>query len=113
MTTEHALQRRVVKLMRLAGGHVHKHVDAQPGVPDLSFSFVGVGDGWLELKVGNGALRPEQKLWLNARTRAGGRCWVLVQQGRQYALCDWSTARAVTYQRLEDVVQRLKKGDRP
>lgn len=58
------------------------------GIPDSNLCRGGV-EAWIECKFGPDAkLSAEQKIWLNAHQRAGGRVFVLLQVERIYSL--WS-----------------------
>ena len=110
--SEKALQRRLLTVMR---GHwvAHKHNDAMPGVPDLSFTIPAnssvrghgcVVDGWLELKYAPISKRATtvvrfdtrswaaQKIWMRKRGGAGANIWVLAQVGDVYILLYWRNA---------------------
>lgn len=109
--SEKALQRRLLTVMR---GHwaAHKHNDAMPGVPDISFTIPATDewlavDGWLELKYAPASKRTTvvarfdtrswaaQKIWMRKRGGAGANIWVLAQVGEEFILLPWRNAVAI------------------
>ena len=117
--SERNFQRAVDTVLRGAGGHVWHHRDQNPGVPDDSGTLPPNPDGplhedkpfsfWLELKwfpreplmhsrVQLG-MRPEQRVWLTQRGRAGANCFVALQAGSDWYLMWW--ARAVGWKTPE------------
>ncbi len=67
-----------------------------PGIPDINMCYKGV-EAWIEAKevdswpkrsstIVNIGLRPEQRIWLEERAEAGGRCFVLAKIGNEWFL---------------------------
>ena len=75
------------------------------GIPDVSYSTTL--HGWIELKFiaeppkrASTILRiphytAEQRNWLERHGKRGGRCFLLLQVGREYLLFDWTGALSV------------------
>lgn len=99
--SERALANRVMKALKPLHA-IRVENPCHPGTPD-----VDTARGWIELKQvdswpkrASTPLRlphftPQQKIWLDKRTRAGGRCWVLVQVEREYFLLSGATASTI------------------
>ena len=72
---------------------------AYPGTPDVNYV-----EGWIELKwerefpkKADSVFRvehfsPQQRVWLHRRHRKGGKCWLLLQVGKEWMLFDGMTA---------------------
>ena len=98
--SEENLQNRVLKMLR-GIGHVQKHNDITPGIPDLSVCVDGF-NAWIELKYAVRPVRdksivrvdfkPAQKLWLRKRGEAGGACFVLLECDDTVMLFGWMKA---------------------
>ena len=82
---EHTLRAEFCKRIRESGGHCQPIEDAlTAGVPDVSACLNGF-DSWVEIKVAHD-LTLEQRKWLVARARAGGRVFVLKQVDKRIVL---------------------------
>ena len=72
---------------------------AYPGTPDVNYV-----EGWIELKWDRefpkkddsvfkiDHFSPQQRVWLHRRHRKGGKCWLLLQVGKEWFLFDGMTA---------------------
>lgn len=120
--SEKTFQREVINLLR-KHGHVQKHNDITPGIPDLSARLREPynADVWIELKFGVKPARPAsivrmelypaQKLWLTRRGQAGGECFVLVRVPPVTILYGWEAGcRVVGVSCFEDLID---SGDYP
>jgi hypothetical protein len=96
------LQRQLRGRKDVHMGRVENPCD--PGMPDVSWAWAGL-EGFVELKDLNGwpkrggpvrvrHFRPAQKIWLRRRTRAGGRCHVLIRIGNEWLLLPGAWAAA-------------------
>lgn len=94
MGAESNIRGRIIKIMHAAGMHaVSVENPAYPGTPDVNYV-----EGWLELKqidewpkqehtpVRVPHFRPEQRIWLRARWRAGGAAYVLLRVASDWLL---------------------------
>lgn len=96
--TEQRMRQRVVKALKSLDAHSVEN-PCRPGTPDINFV-----EGWMELKwakkwpTREGTpfrcehFTPQQRVWLLARRRAGGRAFVLLQVGSDCLLFDGADA---------------------
>ena len=106
---ENALKKYVVSQVLKGYGHIQSHEDKYTsGIPDLDYCLTGVA-GWIELKIIqewpvksgtklNTALRHltnDQMNWMKQRSKAGGKCFVLlkVMKTKEYLLYRGDDAR--------------------
>ena len=87
MNPETRFSRRLRKLFD-KGHDIRVENPAGPGTPDINACINGV-EFWAETKqvkalpkkpetpVFTGVMRPDQKLWLHKRSKAGGRCYIV------------------------------------
>jgi len=82
---EHTLRKEFCSKIRVAGGHCQPIEDSlTSGIPDTSICINGY-ESWVEIKVAHD-LTLEQRKWLVARARAGGRVFVLKQVDKRIVL---------------------------
>lgn len=77
------------------------------GVPDVNYCVDGC-EGWIEFKLTSGdwvKVRPEQVAWLEQRTRAGGRCFLMVRRKTQQL---WIFAGSDARRVMDDGVQSVE-----
>lgn len=115
--SEKTMRSNVLSLLREAGlDATAVENSVHPGTPDVNYGGTVVDgpdvdhlterrvEGWLELKVlekwpsraGDVVrmplVRPEQRVWIDRRHRAGGRVFVLLRVGGEYLLFDGTVA---------------------
>lgn len=94
MGSESNMRGRIVKILHTAGLHpISVENSAYPGTPDINYLY-----GWIELKQVDAwpvrdttplrvdHMRPEQRIWLRARWRAGGAAYVLLRVASDWLL---------------------------
>ena len=110
---ESATNKRVMAALRAARlDPVRVENSACPGTPDINCSL-----GWIENKyVGrwptSGRIMkvphftPQQRVWLKRRTLFGGRCWMMLQVGRELLLLEGSVAAELVGLADEETLRR-------
>lgn len=104
MAKESDTRQWLVKLLRKNGAHAMAvdNESCYPGTPDVNYCFKGIyrghTEGWIEIKrleswparpstvVRIPHFSPQQRIWLQQRTAAGGVCFILLHVGRQKIL---------------------------
>lgn len=73
------------------GFHTQFHEDqSSTGIPDMSYGFQST-NGWIETKWKTIKLEPQQPRWLEARSQAGGHCFLLLGIPTGWQLIEWSS----------------------
>ena len=99
MTGELRLRRELVKILKPLNAQPVENI-VKVGCPDIEYH-----GGWIEVKRTrewpvraetiirlDHDLTPEQRTWINRRTRVGGTVWVLIQIDRTYLLLEGADA---------------------
>ena len=112
---EKAFQRRLVNNLRQYG-HIQSHEDmCSPDIPDVSYGINSV-NGWIELKKRSKwparestvvsmdhEVTPGQLNWLEARGKAAGQCFIMVQVQTYYFLFHWQRAKYIGHLKKKDM----------
>lgn len=102
--TEKQMAKQVCKLMRRY--HAIRVENAcAPGCPDIYTTL-----GWIELKSGNGQLRPSQKAWIAAELAAGGQVIVITYDRGLYVVNLLHARGVETIQYHDNLADALRDG---
>lgn len=93
----------------------HKNIHAQaiehnyhPGVPDLNVCIRGV-EWWIEVKINDDPLRPNQQIWMELRKQCGGNVCVVRFKNSKVMVQHWDreTNSLFTYDSIGKLIENF------